>query len=237
MPRRIFAERFGQDILASRSQRTARLECIVHHLGLALGGRPGAGLAKRLMLPVSNDTLLRVVRRRAGPYSPTLKVVGVDDWALRRTQRYGTIVCDLERRRVVTLLPDREAAAVAAWFGDHPDVRIVSRDRCGGYGEAASKALPGANQVADRWHLMENASAAFLDAVLKSTRTIRTALGAARIDPDLLTAAEKLQYEGYLRRETPMPVFSNSPPMALRSRRLFGGRVTAASSFAMSSEG
>jgi len=200
-PRRIFAERFGQDILASRSRRTARLECIVHHLGLALGGRPGAGLAKRLMLPVSNDTLLRVVRRRAGPYSPTLKVVGVDDWALRRTQRYGTIVCDLERRRVVTLLPDREAAAVAAWFGDHPDVKIVSRDRGGGYGEAASKALPGANQVADRWHLVENASAAFLDAVLKSMRTIRTALGAARIDPDLLTAAEKRQYEGYLRRE------------------------------------
>ena len=200
-PRRIFAERFDKDVLASRSRRTARLECIVHHLGLALGGRPGAGLATRLMLPVSNDTLLRVVRRRACPYSPTLKVVGVDDWALRRNQRYGTIVCDLERRRVVTLLPDREAATVAAWFADHPEIEIVSRDRGGGYGEAAAKALPGAIQVADRWHLMENASAAFLDAVRKSMRIIRTALGAAKIDPDLLTAAEKLQYEGYLRRE------------------------------------
>ncbi len=200
-PRRIFAERFGENILASRSRRTARLECVVHHIGLALGGRPGAGFAKRLMLPVSNDTLLRVVRRRACPYSPTLKVVGVDDWALRRNQRYGTIVCDLERRRVVTLLPDREAATVAAWFADHPEIEIVSRDRGGGYGEATTKALPDAMQVADRWHLMENASAAFLDAVRKSMRTIRTALGAAKINPDLLTAAERLQYEGYLRRE------------------------------------
>jgi transposase len=60
--RRIFAERFEDGIVAVRSRRTSRLECIVHHLGLALGGRPAASFAKRLMVPVSNDTLLRVVR-------------------------------------------------------------------------------------------------------------------------------------------------------------------------------
>ncbi len=56
-------------------------------------------------------------------------------------------------------------------------------------------------QVADRWHLMENASAAFLDTVRLSMRAVRHALGAATIDPALLTAAERLQYEGFLRRE------------------------------------
>lgn len=56
-------------------------------------------------------------------------------------------------------------------------------------------------QVADRWHLMENASHAFLDAVRKSMRQIRAVMGAAIINPELLTAAERLQYEGYLRRE------------------------------------
>ena len=56
-------------------------------------------------------------------------------------------------------------------------------------------------QVADRWHLMENASRAFLDAVRKSMRQIRTVIGATTVDPALLTAAERLQYEGYLRRE------------------------------------
>jgi len=64
--RRIFAERFEDKVVAERSRRTSRLECLVHHLGLALGGRPAAGFAKRLMVPVSNDTLLRVVRRRSG---------------------------------------------------------------------------------------------------------------------------------------------------------------------------
>ena len=199
--RRIFAARFGDTVLAVRSRRTTRLECIVHHLGLALGGRPAAGFAKRLMLPVSNDTLLRVVRRRASLPDDQLNVVGIDDWAWRRNHRYGTIVCDLERRRIVALLPDREIATVEAWLADHPEIGIVSRDRGGGYGEATARALPHAIQVADRWHLMENASAAFLDAVRKSMRSIRTAIGANTINPDLLTAAEKLQYQGHLRRE------------------------------------
>ncbi|MCK1400334.1 ISL3 family transposase, partial [Bradyrhizobium sp. 39] len=176
--RRIFAERFGEDIVPLRRRRTARLEYIVHHLGLALGGRPAASFAKRLMLPVSNDTLLRVVRRRTAMPTDPLLVVGIDDWAFRRNHRYGTIVCDLERRRIVTLLPDRETATVRAWLSKHPAINIVSRDRGGGYGEAAAKALPNAIQVADRWHLMENASAAFLDAVRRSMNRIRTAIGA-----------------------------------------------------------
>lgn len=198
---KIFAERFGEDFLPKGAFRTARLECLVHHLGLALGGRPAASFARRLMLPVSNDTLLRVVRRRARLPAEPLSVVGVDDWAFRRNCRYGTIVCDLERHRVVKLLPDREAATVAAFLANHRSIQIVSRDRGGGYGEAAGHALPNALQVADRWHLMENASAAFLDAVRKSMRSIRAAIGATTIDPKLLTAAERLQNEGYLHRE------------------------------------
>jgi transposase len=69
------------------------------------------------------------------------------------------------------------------------------------YGEAAAKALPDALQVADRWHLMENASAAFLGAVRRSMRLIRAAIGTTTINPELLTCAERLQYQGYLRRQ------------------------------------
>jgi transposase len=187
--------------LAPSARRTARLNGIVHHLGLVLGGRPAAIFAKRLMLPVSNDTLLRVVRRRSRPPSDPLKIVGIDDWAWRRNHRYASIVCNLERRRIVTLLPDRERATAQAWFADHPTIEIVARDRGGGYGEAAAKALPHAVQVADRWHLMENASHAFLDAVRKSMRQVRGVIGATKINPELLTAAERIQYEGYLRRD------------------------------------
>jgi transposase len=199
--RRIFTERFGADVLAPWARRTARLDHIVHHLALALGGRPAASFSHRLMMPVSNDTLLRVVRRRGSPHVEAPTVVGIDDWAWRRNQRYGTIICDLERRKTIALLPDREPATAQAWLSGQPQIAVLARDRGGGYALAAQKALPQAIQVADRWHLMENASHAFLDAVRKSMRQIRVAIGAAKIDPDLLTAAETIQYEGYLRRE------------------------------------
>eukprot|EP01035_Chromulina_nebulosa_P058194 gene58194-79699_t len=96
--RRIFCEPFDDGVLARYGRRTQRLEMIVHHLGLALGGRPAAAFATRLMMPVSNDTLLRVVRRRVADQKDELSVIGIDDFAFRRGQTYGTIVCDLERR-------------------------------------------------------------------------------------------------------------------------------------------
>src|SRR6185437_3899310 len=88
-----------------------------------------------------------------------------------------------------------------AWLSRHPEITVISRDRGGGYGQAAARAAPQAVQVADRWHLMENASAAFLEAVRRSMRPIRMALGSVTIDPALLSHAERLQHDGYLRRE------------------------------------
>ena len=153
------------------------------------------------MVPVSKDTLLRVVRRRGSPRFVPPTIIGIDDWAWRRNQRYGTLICDLERRKTIALLPDREPATAEAWLSGQPQITLIARDRGGGYALAAAKALPGATQVADRWHLMENASRAFLDAVRKSMRQIRTAIGAATVNPSLLTSAERIQYEGYVRRE------------------------------------
>jgi len=195
-----FAERL-EGTVAPKARRTDRLDEIVFCLAIALGGRPAAALAKCIEIKVSNDTLLRAVRRRGS--SPPLPpfVVGIDDWAWRRNFRYGTLICDLERRKTIALLPDREPATAEAWLRQWPDIKVIARDRGGAYALAAQRALPDAVQVADRWHRMENASAAFLDAVRKSMRPIRAAIGAATIDPALLTAAERLQYEGYLRRE------------------------------------
>jgi transposase len=174
---------------------------VVHCLAIVLGGRPAASLSRRLNVEVSNDTLLRMVRRRGPRSFPPPTIVGIDDWAWRRNHRYGTLVCDLERHATIALLPDREPATAEAWLAQHSQICVVARDRGGGYGVAAQRALPHAIQVADRWHLMENASSAFLDAVRKSMRQIRTAMGATVINPSLLTFAERLQHEGYLRRE------------------------------------
>jgi transposase len=128
-------------------------------------------------------------------------VVGIDDRAWKRGHRYETIIRDLERPRIIDVLPDREAATVTAWLTQHPSITVIARDRGAGYKQAATDGCPQGVQVADRWHLVENASAAFLNAERRSMHAIRKAVGTGAVDPASLSAAERRQHSGWLLRE------------------------------------
>ena len=175
----IFTERLPNTV-GRHSRQTCRLSSVLDRITLALGGSAGARLAEQLGIVADGSTLLRGLRQRTRPFlSGSPRVVGIDDWAWRKGQRYGTILCDLERGEVIDLLPDRSADSTAAWLRAHPGIEIVSRDRASLYAEAASKAVPHAVQVADRWHLLRNPTESLASVLAPHHRVMDQAARAA----------------------------------------------------------
>lgn len=167
-PRRIFAERFD-GLLACGARRTNEATSLLVELGLRAGGEGGARLARKAGVPTSPDTLLRLVKLLGVTAVPTPRVLGVDDFSMRRGTRYATVLIDLERHEPIDVLASRDAEPLVEWLQAHPGIEVIVRDRGGAYADAARRGAPNAVQVADRFHLVQNVGAA-LDEVVRSRR-------------------------------------------------------------------
>ncbi len=190
-PRRTFRERMPA-LVAPGARRSHPLLCALTRIGMALGGKPGARLARHLGMPTSNRTLLRLVRAVPLPVAAAPQIVGVDDWAWKKGRRYGTILCDLERHRAVDLLPERSADSVAAWLSTFPGVIAIARDRSDLYADGANRGAPQAQQIADRFHLLKNLGES-LDRFLQHKRAVIKQAVAPSAPPALALPAESGQ--------------------------------------------
>jgi transposase len=182
-PQKIFTERLPE-LCRPHAQRTIQLQKALCQLGLASGGQAGAEIGSEQGFSGSRDTILRLVRRHQLPAPPTSRIVGIDDWAWKRRQRYGTLICDLESRQPIDLLADRSVETVSAWFQAHPHIDIVSRDGSSEYAAAIKKGAPHARQVSDRWHLVKNLAACVSVQLARSLAQLRRAQQAAAYAPE-----------------------------------------------------
>lgn len=154
-PRTIFTERL-RGLVESYGRMTGRLIALVQAFGVAAGGQKGTRQADRTGIATTPSTLLRHLMRLPAPLTRTVRVLGVDDFAWKKRFTYGTILVDLERRKIIDVLADRDSATVETWLQAHPEVAIVSRDRGKDFAKAATVGAPQAQQVVDRFHLVRN---------------------------------------------------------------------------------
>jgi len=159
--RRVFTERFKADI-KPYARRLSRSTDVLRKIGLYVGGNKGALLSQIMSNPVSSSTILRLVKQlEINEPALTSGIVGVDDWAFKKGRNYGTIIVDLEHRKAIDLLPDREAGTLSQWLLRHPEIHTVSRDRASAYSKGIKEGTVNAIEVADRFHLLVNLREAF----------------------------------------------------------------------------
>lgn len=231
---RIFTERLPNTV-RRHGRRTCRLAGALDQITLALGGSAGCRLARQLGILASGSTLLRQLKRKSAAAIAAPRVVGIDEWAWRKGHRYGTILCDLEKGKVIDLLADRSVDSTVAWLRAHPGIEILSCDRSSVYSEAAVRAAPQATQIADRWHLLRNLSEALTGALAPYHRLMSEAAQvvsgrpAADAVEEPCTARRMNQREAAKQRgrerrlavyETAMELLRNGLPQPEVARRL-----------------
>ena len=172
--RKIFTERIPA-LVAPSARRTVRLHQHLERTGFALGGAPGARYATAQGIAVSRRTLLRLVRAAPLPERGPVRVLGVDDWAQRKGQRYGTILVNLEAHRVCRSLTGSHGSDICRVVARRPEPAIISRDRGGEYADGARQGAPHARQVADRFHLVKNVTDAFERFLMRKHALLRQA--------------------------------------------------------------
>lgn len=179
-PFKVFTERFDHYFRPYR-RKTDRLENKIRELGLLAGGRPAERICRLVSMTSSDTTILRLVESEVFSPSEGVTAVGVDDWAYKKRNSYGSILVNLHTGRAIDLLPDREEETLRKWLEMRPEIKVMSRDRYSNYKKAITTGAPQAIQVTDRWHLLKNLGEAVQKVLVRQYSKVNAMLSQKQI--------------------------------------------------------
>jgi transposase len=143
-------------LAGSYRQWTMRCEALIMAIAVNTSCEAASRICKEMNIGICGDTIIRMLLRNVREMPFYGEAIGVDDFALKKGQNYGTMICDLESHRPLALLPGRDGQSLKEWLARNKQVKLVTRDRAGSYAAAINEVLPNAVQVADRFHLYQN---------------------------------------------------------------------------------
>jgi len=182
-PFKVFTERFEHHFKPYR-RKTTRLESKIQQLGLLAGGRPAERICHIVSIPASDTTILRLVKNEVFLPAEGITAVGVDDWAYKKRDSYGSILVNLDTGKAIDLLPDREEETLRKWLEKRPEIEVMSRDRYSNYQHAITRGAPQAVQVTDRWHLLKNLSEAVQKVLVRQYNKVNAVIAEKRFQDE-----------------------------------------------------
>lgn len=140
------------------SRMTGRCADFICSLAMETSCEGCARICRQMNIKTSGDSVIRLLMRRYKQQEPSVcgEKVGVDDFAFKKRNRYGTVIVDADTHKPVAVLEGRDGDALKEWLKQNKHIKVVTRDRAGAYASAILEALPEAMQVADRFHLHQN---------------------------------------------------------------------------------
>ncbi len=152
--RRTFVEQL--DNVRSGQHRSDMVNLVVFALSVFCSDIVTAMICREMGISISHDSANRMLEKITVEDDTDTAFIGVDDVSLRKGQTYHTVIYDGSDHHLLALLDGRDGEALKEWLKEHPKVSVVARDRASAYASAISEILPGAVQVADRFHILQN---------------------------------------------------------------------------------